>query len=796
MCMYVSNPVDEGTPYVVHPTPADAATGYRYQTSQTANTVYANCVNTCPGHPDRLSNGVCDDGGVGAVSNVCSPGTDCADCGARQTSQVRLSDQQVGTDLTQALPDGSVYMDNIFAIGAPGSGYSKTPMIGLLSKGVVEKGITSGNHFFGYASCQWLRHANNGEFVGAPCSATLSNVVYNGYIFMSDTGSYECGRLTALDNEYGEKPIAFDKAISPTVMPSANGAAPVIFPSSPGESGTAYRCPTGSPAKGMGTYVSPRLLIAGCMISSDPSYSYIADVHVPAYCNATRDYRKGCMNPAALNYNPAAVQSDHCQFPTLGCMNTNAVNYNPEATVNDGSCIARVVGCTVSVASYVGGGNIDTPGYRSLRFGANVRAQFARPFNGPQVVESMSSANSMRGVDGPGECRVSIEGCTDPAAVNYDPLANINTGTWCVPRVTGCMLPPDGRRSMVTGKETHFSTGWDVTATVHNVTACKGRPTTAGYAPFTKPLTGVRVVRYGCMDPLAANFDAAATVSHTGEFYKCYETVTGCLNPLALNFGCNAKGTVRCTGTSAPATPVTVHNPFKCTYPNEQGVSATGQAPPAPPAPSPSPMAPVPEGSTVLTVVRHVVEVSMAVSGTADYLLSSKCLFVAAYNTFAPPSLQFSCDLAYFKDGTGSRLVSPPSASGRRLQQSAVYNLQMELEVASPAAAAAATSSITSFQAANPPTVDAFMAAAAAKGVDPAQVEILSAPIARPRAVSVVVVCPGDPLCPGPPVKEEENNNGAIIGGVIGGVAGLMLVGGGAYMYMQQRKKTVNVVPA
>jgi hypothetical protein len=349
---------------------------------------------------------------------------------------------------------------------------------------------------------------------------------------------------------------------------------------------------------------------------------------------------------------------------------------------------------------------------------------------------------------------------------------------------------------MVTGKETHFSTGWDVTATVHNVTACKGRPTTAGYAPFTKPLTGVRVIRYGCMDPLAANFDAAATVSHTGDYYKCYTTVTGCLNPLALNFGCNAKGTVPCTGASAPATPVTVHNPFKCTYPNEQAVSASGQAPPAPPSPSPSPMAPVPEGSTVLTVVRHVVEVSMAVSGTADYLLSSKCLFVAAYNTFAPPSLQFSCDLAYFKDGTGSRLVSPPSASGRRLQQSAVYNLQMELEVASPAAAAAATSSITSFQAANPPTVDAFMAAAQAQGVDPAQVEILSAPIARPRAVSVIVVCPGDPLCPGPPVEEEENNNGAIIGGVIGGVAGLMLVGGGAYMYMQQRKKTVNVVPA
>jgi hypothetical protein len=137
------------------------------------------------------------------------------------------------------------------------------------------------------------------------------------------------------------------------------------------------------------------------MISADANYSYIADVHVPAYCNIQRDYLKGCMNPAALNYNPVAVQSDHCQFPTLGCTISTSVNYNPEATVNDGRCIARVVGCTVSIASYVGGGNPDTPGYRSLRFGDNVRAS-SRPYHGPQVVESMSSANSMRGVDGPG----------------------------------------------------------------------------------------------------------------------------------------------------------------------------------------------------------------------------------------------------------------------------------------------------------------------------------------------------------------------------------------------------------
>jgi hypothetical protein len=189
-------------------------------------------------------------------------------------------------------------------------------------------------------------------------------------------------------------------------------------------------------------------------------------------------------------------------------------------------------------------------------------------------------------------------------------------------------------------------------------------------------------------------------------------------------------------------------------------------------------MAPVPEGSTVLTVVRHVVEVSMAVSGTADYLLSSKCLFVAAYNTFAPASLQFSCALAYFKDTAGNRI-------GRRLQeQTVVFNLLMELEVASAPAAASAVSSIASFQASNPPTPEAFMAAAAAQGVDPNQVEILSAPIARPRAVSELVYA-----LPVFPVVVEDFT-GAIVGGVIGGIVGLVVVGAASYLYTRKRLKT------
>jgi hypothetical protein len=39
------------------------------------------CANTCPTH----DNGVCEDGANGSTADFCPIGTDCADCGARQT---------------------------------------------------------------------------------------------------------------------------------------------------------------------------------------------------------------------------------------------------------------------------------------------------------------------------------------------------------------------------------------------------------------------------------------------------------------------------------------------------------------------------------------------------------------------------------------------------------------------------------------------------------------------------------------------------------------------------------------
>ena len=58
----------------------------------------------------------------------------------------------------------------------------------------------------------------------------------------------------------------------------------------------------GATATRMGTYVSKRLPIGGCMITSDPAYSALADVHVPDVLSLKQaSHQLSAIPPSGLN---------------------------------------------------------------------------------------------------------------------------------------------------------------------------------------------------------------------------------------------------------------------------------------------------------------------------------------------------------------------------------------------------------------------------------------------------------------------------------------------------------------
>ena len=146
------------------------------------------------------------------------------------------------------------------------------------------------------------------------------------------------------------------------------------------------------------------------------------------------------------------VPSSHVVCVALDGVRTACaqVNYHSLATVDDGSCITRVDGCTVRNAdegrSGGGGGGLTptsyagvdagTPGFESRFVGLPLRDAPLVPYPGYRAVNNFAAAANVNA-----GCVPSIEGCMDRSAVNFDSKANANTNTWCIPAVAGCMLP-------------------------------------------------------------------------------------------------------------------------------------------------------------------------------------------------------------------------------------------------------------------------------------------------------------------------------------------------------------------
>jgi len=435
----------------------------------------------------------------------------------------------------------------------------------------LEPQLAAGAHAMatGYSNCEWLRHCDlvAGESVGSSCSIQRHGLTLRGYCYEAGIapghsvgGSLECGRTVRVDRGEPEDLTSTQTTDVP------------------------HRCPRGTPLTSLGTARVQRLLVGGCLLSSDASYDALAEVHVPQACALPLDHpRKGCLLMSASNYDPSALQSAPCAYRSRGCTSPTALNYRSAAAIDDGSCIEPTYGCTLPAESFA---NVDpsTPGFQESEVGVRFQGWVAYT-QGLAVLNANASANTL-GVVGQGRqpghsvCHLAIEGCMDPSASNYDSLATVNSFTWCVPAILGCMMPL--HETVVA------SVAPDASGIYVDEPAASGLSDPQPPPPAISGPTGPLPPSFLWLQAGAINFDANATVhdarlciasrlgctSSTAVNYdplanlddgRCFEVTAGCFNRTALNFNCTSLGPEAvCTADHPRAT---YHNAELCRFP-------------------------------------------------------------------------------------------------------------------------------------------------------------------------------------------------------------------------------------
>jgi len=105
-----------------------------------------------------------------------------------------------------------------------------------------------------------------------------------------------------------------------------------------------------------------------------------------------------------------------------------------------------------------------------------------------------------------------IPGCTNPNAINYNPVANLDDGSCRLP-IVGCM--DDGTNPSFAGRPSNAIPG-----------------PANNYDPLATQQGGCIYTLFGCTDSNADNYDPDASVDDG----SCTYTVKGCTNPIATNY--------------------------------------------------------------------------------------------------------------------------------------------------------------------------------------------------------------------------------------------------------------------
>jgi hypothetical protein len=238
---------------------------------------------------------------------------------------------------------------------------------------------------------------------------------------------------------------------------------------------------------------------AGCDDSSctyaplgfDCSGNCLSDVNNNGVCDELEI--AGCIDPDADNYDEnATLDNGSCIFS--GCTDMNACNYNMDATQDDGSCTYPAAEC------------VDCNGV------------------------------CLEDTDGDGVCNcLEVEGCTNPASVNYNPLATEFDGSCLLGCMDSLAINYDPQANEEDG------------SCIYQLTGCT-YPTACNFNPLATTEDNSCTFP-GCNDEAACNYDPEAGCLLEGSclfidvnnnnMCDLYE-VSGCTDLSACNFNLEA----------------------------------------------------------------------------------------------------------------------------------------------------------------------------------------------------------------------------------------------------------------
>ncbi len=213
------------------------------------------------------------------------------------------------------------------------------------------------------------------------------------------------------------------------------------------------------------------------------------------YCgNTCEPYIYGCLDETAFNYVEEANTGDNSCYYNPGCTSPAFLEYHTQGFVADydnGDCqVLAEFGCTDDTQF-----NYD-----------------------PDATVQWNSAT-----DSTDPCIPIVEGCMDPLALNFNPLANVNNFD-CVDAIYGCTDPE--------------AFNYNELANVDNdscedvVEGCTD-PSAFNYNPEanTEDFSCEEIV-YGCTDPQAANYDEEANTDNG----SCESVYANCINPVVETY--------------------------------------------------------------------------------------------------------------------------------------------------------------------------------------------------------------------------------------------------------------------